>query len=177
MQAVIVSSSKLPNACTEIFPSSTFFRQGIKPQQLPTPAEVRAQAALKNHVDINTWRPPPVIFPDLNLLVKYGGAVSIAEGQCLWMIRTYLGHKVPVPEVYGWCRDGEETFIYMELIRGSTLEQRWDELSTTERSSLCDQLRPMVAALQALKQSSHESCVGKHLFFWHVVHWCSLSSI
>lgn len=168
MQAIIVSSSKLPNAHIEIFSSSTFFRQGTKPQQLPTPAEVRAQAALKNHVDINTWRPPPVVFPDLNLLVKYGGAVSIAEGQCLWMLRTYLGHKVPVPEVYGWRRDGEETFIYMELIRGSTLEQRWDELSTTERSGLSDQLRPMVAALGALKQSPRESCIGKLLLFRHM---------
>jgi hypothetical protein len=124
MQTVGVSSSKLPNAHTEIFPSSTFFGQETKPRQLPTPAEVRARAALENHVDINTWRPPPVVFPDLNLLVKYGGAVSVAEGQCLWMIRTYLGHEVLVPEVYGWCLDGEETFIYMELIRGSTLEQR-----------------------------------------------------
>src|SRR5271163_747194 len=113
MQAVIVSPSELPNAHTEIFPSSTFFRQGTKPRQLPTPAEVRAQAALKNHPYINTWRPPPAVFPDLNLLVKYGGAVSITEGECLWLIRTCLGDKVPVPEVYGWCRDGEETFIYM----------------------------------------------------------------
>lgn len=165
MQAVVVSSSKLPNAHAEIFPSFTFFRQGIKPQQLPTPAEFRAQAALKNHVDINTWRAHPVVFPDLSLLVKCGGAVSIAEGQCLWMIRTYLSDEVPVPEVYGWCQDGEETFIYMELIRGSTLEQRWDELSTTERCNLCDQLRSMVAALQALKQSPRESCVGKLPFF------------
>jgi hypothetical protein len=176
MQAVTISSSKLPNVHIEIFPSSTFFRQGTKPQPLPTPAEVRARAALETPVDINTWRPPPVVFPDLNLLVKYGGAVSIAEGQCLWMIRTYLGHEVPIPEVYGWCLDGEEAFIYMELIRGSTLEQRWGELSPTERSSLCDQLRSMVAAPQALKQSPHESCVGKLPFFFpraYVVHWCS----
>ena len=165
MQAVIISPSKLPNSHTEVFPLSTFFRQDTKPPQLPTPAEVRAQAARQNHVDISKWRPPPAEFPDLNLLVKYGGAVSIAEGQCLWMIRYYLGHKVPVPEVYGWCRDGEETFVYMELIRGSTLEQRWDELSSKERSSLCDQLSPMVAALQALKQSPLENCVGKLPFF------------
>jgi Phosphotransferase enzyme family len=88
------------------------------------------------------------------------------------MIRTYLGHEVPVPEVYGWCLDGEETFIYMELIRGSTLEQRWDELSATERSSLCGQLRSMVAALQAMKQSPRESCIGKLPFFsrhmWYI---------
>ena len=161
MQPVIVSSLDLPKADTEVFLSSSFFSQKPKPERLPTPAEVKAQAALNDGAKINIWRPPPEKFPSLNLIVKYGGAVSIAEGQCLWMIRTYLGHVIPVPEVYGWCRDGEETFLYMELIRGSTLEQRWKELSTTERSSICDQLHPMIAALRTIKQSPQESCVGK----------------
>jgi hypothetical protein len=87
------------------------------------------------------------------------------------MIRTYLGDGAPVPEVYGWCLDSEETFICIELIRASTLDQRWDELSATERSSLCDQLHSMVAALHALKQSPRESCIGKLPFFrrmWYI---------
>lgn len=101
-----------------------------------------------------------MVFSEHNLLVKYGSITSIAEGQCLWMIRTYLGDKIPVPEVYGWCQDGEEVFIYMQLIQGSTLEQRWDRLCETERFNLCDQLRNMVAALREIKQGPGESYVG-----------------
>ena len=78
---------------------------------------------------------------------------------------------MPVPEIYGWCRDGEETFKYMELVRRSTLEQRWDELSTPERSSICDQLHPMIAALRTLTQSPR-ACVGKFNSFGHVWDAC-----
>lgn len=157
LQPLEVSSSRLPSGDTRIFPSSTFFR-AEQHRELPTPAEVRTQAASRHIPNVNTWRPPPIELPTLNLMVKYGGAVTIAEGQCLWMIRTHLGDTVPVPEVYGWCRDGVETFIYMELVTGSTLEQRWDKLSVFEKSSICSQLSPIVAALGKLKQSSSGLC-------------------
>jgi hypothetical protein len=82
MQTAIVSSSKLPNARRNL--SVVYVLQTRDQASAITyTAEVRAQAALKNHANINTWRPPPVVFPDLDLLVKYGDAVSIAEGQCL----------------------------------------------------------------------------------------------
>lgn len=127
-------------------------------QQLPTPNEVRAQAALQQPAQ--NWPPDPVIFSDLNLLVKYGGLASEHEYHCLQMIRTHFGDEVPVPEVYGCYRDGDEVFIYMELIHGRTLEQRWDQLSENDRMDLCSQLRSMVAALREVKQASGEEFIG-----------------
>lgn len=172
MQAIVVSPSSLPNAHAEIFPSSTFFTQNAIAGQLPTPAEVRAQGISQNHSRLGDWNPPPAVFSELNLLVKYGGAASIAEGQCLWMIRSYLGDAVPVPEVYGWCREGDESFIYMELIRGCTLDQRWDRLSTIEKESLCEQLRPMLGALHTLRQDPAQNFVGKLLCISIIQHIC-----
>ena len=109
MPDIAFSPSRLPTSFKETFSSS-------RTRQLPTPDEVRAQQAVQHRPF--TWPPKLVTFPELQLLVKYGGMTSIAEGQCLWMIRACLRDRVPVPEVYGWCRDGEEVFIYMEWIQG-----------------------------------------------------------
>jgi hypothetical protein len=61
-------------------------------------------------------------FP-MKLLVNWGREITIAEGQRLWAMRKTLGEQVPGPEVYGWCRDGEDVFIYQKLIEGQTLER------------------------------------------------------
>ncbi|KAH6995632.1 kinase-like domain-containing protein [Ilyonectria sp. MPI-CAGE-AT-0026] len=52
------------------------------------------------------------------------------------MVRERLFHKVPVPEVYGWCRHDGQVFIYMELVQGVTLEQSWDTLEEEDRTSV-----------------------------------------
>ncbi|RMD41868.1 hypothetical protein DV735_g3284, partial [Chaetothyriales sp. CBS 134920] len=127
-------------------------------EQLPTPQQVRAEAARQQPG--RAWPPLPVLFSDQNLLVKYGGLTSEHEYLCLKMIRTRLGSQVPVPKPYGCCQDGGEVFIYMELIRGRTLEQRWDQLSEEDRTAICSQLRPMIAALRTIKQSPGEEFIG-----------------
>lgn len=159
---ITIASTELPEGDNVSFSSSTFFKQ-IPRRRFPTPAEVKERALLVNHTNPEEWRPPPVYFPALNLLVKYGGAASVAEGQALWMIRKYLGHIVTVPEIYGWRKDGTETFLYMQLIPGVTLEKRWKSLSSDERLNICDQLRPMVVALQRLNQTPPQGWVGKPL--------------
>lgn len=93
-------------------------------------------------------------------MVKYGDCV-IPEGQCLWTIRTYLGDTVPVPEVYGWCRDKEEDFLYMELVKGATLEQRWGALSDSDRLAICDQLHLIVDDLRRIEQDPSDCFIGK----------------
>jgi len=103
------------------------------------------------------------VFPSLNLLIKYGWEITIAEGQCLWAIRHLLRDLVPVPEVYGWCQDGKDTFIYMELIQGATLEEWWPDMATRERQDICEQLRKMVDSLRTLRQPAHDRFIGKHM--------------
>jgi hypothetical protein len=68
----------------------------------------------------------------------------VDEGQCLWALRRTLP-ELPIPEVYGWTHDGDQVFIYMELVQGATLEQRWESLDLAEREGVCGQLRGMLA--------------------------------
>lgn len=148
--------SLLPSADNISFRDSSFFVR--EDAQLPTPAEVRRAAG----TNYRAGRPPPVLFPSLNLLVKYGSAITVAEEQCLWAIGRFVP-DVPVPEVYGWCRDNSETFIYMQLVGGITLEQSWPDLSVEERLDICKQLRHIVGNLRQLRQDPADQFIGEFL--------------
>jgi len=76
-------------------------------------------------------------------------------------IRKRLGHEVPVPEVFGWRIRQDRVFIFMELISGTTLKERWDDLNLLEKDSLCEQLSHMLLSLQQLKQ--RDEFIGKLL--------------
>lgn len=54
----------------------------------------------------------------------------------MWTIR-HLLPNVPVPEVYGWCQDQGETFIYMQLVDGITLEDAWPDMVVEEKHEIC----------------------------------------
>ncbi|KZV86238.1 hypothetical protein EXIGLDRAFT_562041, partial [Exidia glandulosa HHB12029] len=55
---------------------------------------------------------------------------------------------VPVPELYAWHQDGDEAFLYMELVDGVTLEQCWHALTPTERGTLAQCLKSMLDKLK-----------------------------
>ncbi|KAL3425124.1 phosphotransferase enzyme family protein [Phlyctema vagabunda] len=145
--------SSLPSANNISFFDTAFFTSGHK--CLPTPAEVRQSAgpqAKMNGLE-------PVSFPLMKLIVKYGPAITIAEGQCLWAIRR-LCPNVPVPEVYGWCQDGGETFIYMQKVEAPTLEEEWPGLDTEERYAICTHLRHIMNELRQLRQDPANPFIG-----------------
>lgn len=74
-----------------VFRDSAFFTKPNTPLDLPSPTEVREAASRSSDpriVDRN--RPPPVVFPDLGLLVKYGRGITLAQGQCLLFVHTAL---------------------------------------------------------------------------------------
>lgn len=137
------------------FVDSSFFKE--RNQRLPTPAQVRALSR-----DVRTSpKPKPVIFENLNVLVKFGPGVTVAEAQNLWMIKRVFHDKVPVPEVFGWRVDEENyVFIYMEIIRGRTLQDRWDDLNSSDKISLCDQLCQIVKTLRQLEQDPSDQYIG-----------------
>jgi len=117
---------------------------------LPSPETVRETARQLGFGNTDRQgRPPPVKFPSLGLIVKYGCEVSLAEARCLVLVRKHL-RTVPVPEVYGWRMDGKQSFIYMELIAGPTLQESWDELDDDARVAICQELRTMVKAWRGL---------------------------
>jgi hypothetical protein len=151
-----LSLSRLPSEKEIYFRESSFIVQyGI--EKLPSPAKIRSLQKVSGSGD-----PPPIRFPETGLLVKYGHGISIAEGQCLWAIRQFLRNNVPVPEIYGWREDGDETFIYMELIDGDTLQERWTALSSVDRVHLCEELREIITSLRRLEQSPGEKFIGRY---------------
>ena len=150
-----ISVGMLPSGSSVVFNESTFFLRNGQETSLPSPAEVRAHQRPGQH--------GPVQFESLNLLVKYGKEITVSEGQCLWALRRVLSSQVPVPEIYGWDDDGGEVFIYMEFVKGVTLEEKWASISKEDRESVCDQLRAMLLSLRNLKQDPKDQFLGKSL--------------
>lgn len=149
----IISTSIAPTGSNVILSDSSFFKHH---SSLPSFEEVRRQARSKPHPKKDNV----AIFDDLNLLVKFGINESIAEGQCLYTVRRILGSSVPVPEVYAWCEEGREAFVFMELIDGLTLETRWDDISAEERHSVAQELHGILHALRQAKQDPEDQFVG-----------------
>ncbi|KAH7319619.1 kinase-like domain-containing protein [Stachybotrys elegans] len=130
--------------------------------KLPSPADIRAINARSGHVKATNFnRPPPVQIRKLGLLVKYGGDVTTTEAETQRAVYHALKGRVPIPEVFGWVRDGGQTFIYMELIEGESLMARWTGLNETERLGVCRELRAMVASWRfMMKQDERDPYLG-----------------
>jgi hypothetical protein len=143
------------------FHDSSFFQKHDL-ASLPAPDMVRDVASRsKDPRTIRRTRPPPMYFPSLGLCVKYGTEITIAEGQCLLFVRSKLSQRVPVPEVYRWCKDDGQVFIYMELIDGVTLEKSWEGMDEENRLAVCEQLRGMVDAWRGLERDSGSALISK----------------
>lgn len=59
--------------------------------------------------------------------IKARGVLQ-GEMETRMMVYERLRGRVPVPEVYGWEEDENQGFIYMELIPGDTLMERWGSM-------------------------------------------------
>ena len=148
------------NTTSTIYDSS-FFREH-RASTLPIPAEVRAINEESGNIRATRFnRPPPVKFPSLGLIVKYGADTTVAEAETQNMVYKQLKGKVPVPEVFGWTEDGGQVFIYMFLIGGEPLEQRWGALNDEEREAVCKELNGMVKAWRLLEVPDQVLYVGK----------------
>ncbi|KAI1483248.1 kinase-like domain-containing protein [Daldinia eschscholtzii] len=143
---------ELPSVENMVFPDSSFFE--AKGRVLPSPKEVREEDIKVNDFRARSPRPPPIPFEELGLVVKYGSAITIAEAQCLWYFNKHMKDTVPTPELYGWCCDNGETFIYMEFIKADTLEDAWPLLSQADQNTICEQLRTFVKAWRSLRQET-----------------------
>lgn len=133
---------------------------------LPTPYEIRSSSSGHNSRKLsdgsyngNYWQQVEH-YPDLGLIVKYGRRTTVAEGQTLRMISQYCP-DVPVPEVYGWIQDGEETFIYLSYINGVTLCSRLHELTDEEIDQVAGELATMVRSWRRLRLPEGDTFVGK----------------
>ncbi|KAF4206480.1 hypothetical protein CNMCM8927_004874 [Aspergillus lentulus] len=160
----------IPNSPNFDVRDSSFFR---KWDELPSPKDVQAQAEAQRLAGINPnprrdyqsavpyfIKPQPAVFEDMNLLVKWGRTENISEAQALFALCQLLNGLVPVPEVYGWRTDGDVKYIYMEYIRGQTLEQAWDKLEPEDKVSISHELRTICDNLRRLEQDPSDPFVG-----------------
>ncbi|KAI1412040.1 hypothetical protein F5Y13DRAFT_50628 [Hypoxylon sp. FL1857] len=153
-----VRVAELPCAETMTFRDSSFFKKNGR--ELPSPEEIREKGIEINGYRTRSPMPPPIIFEDLGLVVKYGSEITIAEAQCLWYFNNYMKDTVPTPELFGWRHDSGETFIYMELVNGDTLEDAWPLLNPEEQDMICEQLRTSVEAWRSLRQETEPYYIG-----------------
>ncbi|KAH6612114.1 phosphotransferase enzyme family protein-like protein [Boeremia exigua] len=160
LEISLLKAAGIPSGDDVDFHGSSFFQKHDS-TSLPSPDVVREVASHSKDPKARLrTRPLPVFFPELGVCVKYGTEVTIAEGQCLLLIRSKLSQHVPVPEVYKWCKDDGQVFIYMELMNGVTLEKSWDGLDEGDRLAVCEQLRCMIAAWRGLGCTSDLTFIG-----------------
>lgn len=165
-----ISIKSLPSGPSTTFRCSSFFLQNGKNASFPTPLEIFARSAAQTPAYQDCKERPPVRFEELGLLVKFGSEpkVTITEGQCLWALRHALP-SVPVPEIYGWTRDANFTYLFMELVSGITLENIWCPLSRLERTQICTELQFMLKELRSLRQETGQQFLGT--FIMLPKHW------
>ncbi|KAH6952099.1 phosphotransferase enzyme family protein [Fusarium avenaceum] len=157
-----ISLASLPSEATEVFKCSSFFSRN-NGYSLPTLLEVLARSAVQNSSeDHEKANPPPVFFESLGLVVKFGRAetVSISEGQNLWAVGRLLP-EVPVPEIYGWSTENGYVLVYMEVVRGITIEKHWASMTEDEKIGFWDTLKSMVSNLQTLSQDLNDQFLGR----------------
>ncbi|KAI1334286.1 hypothetical protein F5Y15DRAFT_295413 [Xylariaceae sp. FL0016] len=154
----IVRIGDLPSADSIEFHDTSFFQKvGAK---FPSPQEIREKGAELYDDRARGTRPPPVPYEELGLAIKYGSEITIAEAQCLWFFSRHMKTEVPTPELFAWCHDGGETFIFMELVEGETLADAWSSLSPEDLDTICGQLRTSVEAWRSLLQEKEPYYVG-----------------
>lgn len=157
-----VTMDTIPHQDSMILLSSSFFRNNPKGATLPSPQEVRSahQKSLKGKT-LHPEAPHIVRYPTLRLCVKYSQRVRLNEIQALCFLNRYLGNSFAAPEVYGWQKDGADTFLYMELIKGEPLDEVWHALPETNRQAICKELHAAKAQLDTLRQAHGHSFLGK----------------
>ncbi|KAJ3545500.1 hypothetical protein NMY22_g2407 [Coprinellus aureogranulatus] len=145
--------------------STVYFDNWKSKTPLPRPSEVESGSfeahsyLLKDGHYNGRFSQRVRYYPDLGLVVKYGRRTTIAEGQALWMIRKYCP-EVPVPDVYGWIKEGEETFIYLSYIEGVTLQSRLQEFSDDELDQVVRDLKTFANSWRRLRLPEGEEFIG-----------------
>jgi hypothetical protein len=159
----VLAGCLFPSAQHVVFGHSSFFKRNPGYNDLPLPIDIRSEAIRQNagthqRVGVVTH----VAIPSIGLLVKYGPAVQVSEAKTLLTLRRLLPEDVPVPEVFGWRKDGDDNFIYMSLPEGVNLAEGWSMLSEDQKADIGGQLRHIVKSWRRLRQNnSTRTRVGK----------------
>ncbi|MCJ1421348.1 hypothetical protein MMC32_007711 [Xylographa parallela] len=92
----------------------------------------------------------------LNLCIKFGDSVSLAEANTLRFIAKHT--SIPVPKVHHAFTHRGNTYILMERIRGETIAKRWRSLPDTSKASIFSQLKRMIEELRSIPSETTGVC-------------------
>lgn len=158
--SIFVATDGIPIDENFLLEDSTFFQRnpGV---ELPHPQDVRmAHSLLTKQQDLHPEAPHIVRYPEYSLCVKYSRRVKLLEAQAFYLVNRYL-KDFPAPEIYGWRKDGDDVFLFMELIDGQNLSDVWDSLSECEKTDVCVAVKNRVLSpLATLRQIPNQKCVG-----------------
>lgn len=173
---IIITTNAVPSEENITLSSSSFFKRNPR-TKLPSPDDVRAahRASMPKHENqLDPEAPHIVRYPELGLCVKYSERVKLTEAQSLYLVNKTLEGAFPAPEIYGWRKDGDDMFLYMELIDGERLIDIWSSLSGVEKCKISNDLKLCLPRLEALRQPHGrefigECCISQHASSSHDV--------
>lgn len=145
-----IDISTLPDISkTEMdFLDSSFFQSNESPRpQLPTPTSI-----IEEYGDGGAR---VVRIESMNIAVKIDhiSHLRLEEAQTMRAMRhIFPNGEVPVPEVFGWRRHHDQNFIYMSLVHGETLRERFSSLTEDEKELIRSELRRIIASLRLSTQ-------------------------
>ncbi|ROW10168.1 hypothetical protein VMCG_01852 [Cytospora schulzeri] len=142
--------------------SSSIFQRNPQGTMFPSPKEVRSahQKSMHDNKALDSQAPHIVRYPSLGLHVRYSQRVRLNEAQALWLANHHLGTSFVAPEIYGWRKDGADTFLFMELIEGQPLDEVWGSLPEADRQEICKELRVATSKLGTLRQAKGYTFLG-----------------
>jgi hypothetical protein len=128
----------------------------------PSPKDVRYahQKSMQGQKALDPQAPHIVRYPSLGLCVKYSQRVRLNGARALCLLNRHLGKSFAAPEIYGWQKDGADTFIYMELLKGEPMDGVWHLLPETDRQAVCRELHAAISKLGALRQAKGHLFLG-----------------
>ncbi|EXU97470.1 aminoglycoside 3'-phosphotransferase/choline kinase domain protein [Metarhizium robertsii] len=137
------------------FRDTSFFRSGDPSLQLPSPSSIIQQFGDQGACVVK--------LEHLNLAVKIGHSdyLRLEEVKTMRAIRqVFADTEVPVPEVFGWRKYGDDNFIYMSLMPGQTLREVWPTLTSDDKTLICVDLNRIVKELRRLGQGSSSRSIA-----------------
>lgn len=136
------------------FLDTCFFR--IEPlRQLPSPASILQQFPDKGFGVVKCEH--------INVVVKFGDSsyLRLEEAQTMRAVKqVFASNEVPVPEVFGWRKYGDQNFIYMSIISGQTLREAWPALTEEDKQLICGDLGRIVGELRRVSQVTSDHFIG-----------------
>ncbi|KFA61843.1 hypothetical protein S40285_10580 [Stachybotrys chlorohalonatus IBT 40285] len=132
-----------------LFPAAS----DILPTPLPT---IKAIASSQDF--IQDYAGHRVVRVGVHIVVKYGAAVSLTEGENMLFSHKHEGHELPT------------NYIVMESLAGETLESCWSSLDVPSKERVTGKLRDYLTQLRQILSPSYYGLLGKRPFdnyvFW-----------